>query len=106
MHDTTAYTVADLILNTSDSDNQQRCQMIKDILRCMKFDEQKIERIRRVFLSEMELALHEEPSSPQMENTYIPELPDGTEEGEYLALDRGGTNFRVMVLGIQKHEIV
>lgn len=29
-----------------------------------------------------------------MENTYIPELPNGKEEGQYLALDLGGTNFR------------
>ena len=29
-----------------------------------------------------------------MENTYISQLLDGTEEGFYLALDLGGTNFR------------
>ena len=30
----------------------------------------------------------------KMENTYISQLLDGTEEGFYLALDLGGTNFR------------
>lgn len=35
-----------------------------------------------------------------MENTYIPELPDGTESGKYLALDLGGTNFRVLLLEV------
>lgn len=31
-----------------------------------------------------------------MENTFLPELPNSQEAGEYLALDLGGTNFRVM----------
>lgn len=33
-----------------------------------------------------------------MENTYIPELPNGTETGRFLALDLGGTNFRIILL--------
>jgi hexokinase len=33
-----------------------------------------------------------------MENTYISQLLDGTEEGFYLALDLGGTNFRSVLL--------
>lgn len=48
----------------------------------------------------MELSLNErfDESSLQMENTYIPELPDGTESGKFLALDLGGTNFRVILV--------
>jgi hypothetical protein len=38
----------------------------------------KVERIKEVFRSEMEHGIHEQPSSLQMENTYIPELPNGT----------------------------
>jgi hexokinase len=33
-----------------------------------------------------------------MENTYISQLLDGTEQGFYLALDLGGTNFRSVFL--------
>jgi hexokinase len=40
----------------------------------------KVLRIKEVFHSEMERGIHQEPSSLQMENTYIPELPDGTGE--------------------------
>jgi hexokinase len=40
----------------------------------------KILRIKEVFHSEMERGIHQQPSSLQMENTYIPELPDGTGE--------------------------
>jgi hexokinase len=38
----------------------------------------KVMSIKKVFCSEMECGIHEQPSSLQMENTYIPELPDGT----------------------------
>jgi hexokinase len=38
----------------------------------------KVLRIKDVFHNEMEHGIHEQPSSLQMENTYIPELPDGT----------------------------
>lgn len=41
-----------------------------------------------------------------MENTYIPELPDGTEQGKYLALDLGGTNFRVILLELANGQIL
>jgi len=40
----------------------------------------KVLRIKEVFHSEMERGIHQQPSSLQMENTYIPELPDGTGE--------------------------
>ena len=58
-----------------------------------------------------------------MENTFIPELLgkvhlttflkspffsliDGTESGTYLALDLGGTNFRVIKLVLQNGQII
>ena len=33
--------------------------------------------------------------------TYVHSLPDGTEEGDFLALDLGGSNFRVLQLSEQ-----
>lgn len=51
------------------------------------------------------LATDDNTSSLQMENTYIPELPNGTEAGTYLALDLGGTNFRVILLELEHGEI-
>ncbi|PSN39304.1 Hexokinase type 2 [Blattella germanica] len=54
----------------------------------------------------MEKGIHEQPSSLQMENTYIPELPDGTEEGLFLALDLGGTNFRVILLELSSGVLI
>ena len=34
--------------------------------------------------------------------TYVQHLPTGKEEGKFLALDLGGTNFRVLVIDIEK----
>lgn len=30
--------------------------------------------------------------------TYVHSLPDGSEEGDFLALDLGGSNFRVLLI--------
>ncbi|CAH2099356.1 unnamed protein product [Euphydryas editha] len=62
--------------------------------------------VGEIFLREIENGLAERASSLQMENTYIPELPDGTEEGVFLALDLGGTNFRVLLLELQAGQLV
>ncbi|XP_043201457.1 hexokinase-2-like [Amphibalanus amphitrite] len=75
----------------------------------LRLTEEQIERVQRVFLEEMERGLDkqsESPSSLLMENTFLPELPNGHETGEYLALDLGGTNFRVMYLRIADGKVV
>lgn len=66
-------------------------------------------KIGQIFRNEMELGLQLNPpkkSSLQMCNTYITQLPDGTEEGEFLALDLGGTNFRVILMTLSKGKLV
>lgn len=75
-----------------------RRQKIEQTLARMQFTPAIVRKIQDVFISEMNKGIHQQPSSLQMENTYIPELLDGTEEGLYLALDLGGTNFRVLLL--------
>ncbi|KAK9506206.1 hypothetical protein O3M35_008181 [Rhynocoris fuscipes] len=46
----------------------------------------------------MKKGMRDEKSSLFMENTYVPELLNGTESGRYLALDLGGTNFRLLLV--------
>ena len=46
------------------------------------------------------------PGSIQMENTFIPCLLDGSESGKYLGLDLGGTNFRVLLITLEKGRMV
>ncbi|XP_063630043.1 hexokinase-1-like isoform X1 [Cydia splendana] len=60
-----------------------------------------LRRVANVFERELTRGLRQQPSSLQMENTYVPELPDGTEEGVFLALDLGGTNFRVLLVELR-----
>ena len=40
----------------------------------------------------------EEKAVVKMFITFVHSLPDGTEEGDFLALDLGGSNFRVLLL--------
>ncbi|KAK7108300.1 hexokinase-4-like [Littorina saxatilis] len=61
-----------------------------------------IERIIAVFTQQMDMANSAKPdirskSDHLMENTHIRQLMDGTENGEYLGLDLGGTNYRVVL---------
>ncbi|KAL8618135.1 hypothetical protein ACOMHN_034362 [Nucella lapillus] len=37
--------------------------------------------------------------------TFVRSLPDGSEKGEFLALDLGGTNFRVLLVRLNGHDI-
>ncbi|XP_017767666.1 PREDICTED: hexokinase-1-like [Eufriesea mexicana] len=75
-----------------------RQRKIQQKLAQLQFSASTIRKIQDVFISEMNRGIHQQPSSLQMENTYVPELLDGTEEGLYLALDLGGTNFRLILL--------
>ncbi|XP_068972427.1 hexokinase type 2-like isoform X1 [Bombus flavifrons] len=88
-----AIQVAPLVL----SDDVKR-HKIETRLAQLRFSAATVRKIQDVFVSEMNKGIHQQPSSLQMENTYVPELLDGTEEGLYLALDLGGTNFRVLLL--------
>ena len=37
--------------------------------------------------------------------TYVRHIPDGSEEGDYFALDLGGTNFRVLLVNIKNSTV-
>ncbi|MCP9264356.1 Phosphotransferase [Dirofilaria immitis] len=45
-----------------------------------------------------------EKSTVSMLPSFVPELPDGTEEGRFIAMDLGGTNLRVMLMDIKPGE--
>lgn len=84
--------------------DQAKLTKINELLKGLVLTNDIQKKIRDVFESERELGLASKPAIPsslQMENTYLPELCDGSEEGDYLALDLGGTNFRVIFLRIK-----
>lgn len=79
---------------------------VEEMLSRLHLSVETVRRIERIFESEIEKGLARPIGGPhisslQMENTYIPELPNGTENGQYLALDLGGTNFRVLLLELE-----
>ncbi|XP_022184109.1 hexokinase-1 [Nilaparvata lugens] len=86
--------------------NTTKMKKVENLLAGIHLSEEVVSRVKSVFLSEIELGINEEPSSLQMENTYVPELPDGTEEGLFLALDVGGTNFRILLLELMEGRLV
>jgi hexokinase len=51
---------------------------VEEALKKIHLSGTQVLRIKDVFHCEMERGIHEQPSSLQMENTYIPELPNGT----------------------------
>lgn len=90
-----------------------RLEQLSEVVRGLILSDGDVKKIREILIAEMELGLNPEPSkksSLQMANTFVTEFPDGSEEGEFLALDLGGTNFRIILLelnrGRQVKEIV
>ncbi|KFQ74379.1 Hexokinase-2, partial [Phaethon lepturus] len=67
-----------------------------------------LERVQALMRREMELGLGRESNanaSVRMLPTYVCGTPDGTEQGEFLALDLGGTNFRVLLVRVAQDGI-
>ncbi len=62
-----------------------------------------IDRIIEAFMADMDKGLAGQPSSLSMIPAYV-QPPTGKEEGEFMALDLGGTNFRVLTLKLQGGE--
>ena len=73
---------------------------IKDIEKLFEVSSIDIKKIKQNFHSEMKKGLSGKKSSLKMIPTYI-ERPLGTEKGEFLALDLGGTNFRVLSIKLK-----
>uniref|UniRef100_A0A336LKM4 Phosphotransferase n=1 Tax=Culicoides sonorensis TaxID=179676 RepID=A0A336LKM4_CULSO len=100
-HHSDLYKVSDLVLQDED-----RALEIKQYLQRLILSDEDVDQIGKVFENEMRVALKGGQSSLQMENTYIPELPNGKESGRFLALDLGGTNFRVILMEVFEGKIV
>ena len=54
----------------------------------------------RIFTEEIELGLSLEPSMKSsliMANTFVTQSPDGRQQGKFMSLDLGSSNFRVVL---------
>lgn len=64
--------------------------------------------VMNLLLNEMEKGLSKETNAEatvKMFPTYVRALPDGSERGNFLALDLGGTNFRVLLISLKGDQV-
>nr|AEE62544.1 unknown [Dendroctonus ponderosae] len=74
---------------------------IKEAMKPFALDEATLRKTMALFLDNIERGLkkatHDE-ATVKCFPTYVQDLPQGTEKGKFLALDLGGTNFRVLLV--------
>ncbi|XP_067631866.1 hexokinase type 2 [Eurosta solidaginis] len=83
-------------------------QNLKDFLKEFSISDSQLQEIYKRFTSEIRNGLSK-TTQPQADikcyMTYVQDLPTGDEKGDFLALDLGGTNFRVLLVSLKgQHE--
>ncbi|XP_055025367.2 hexokinase HKDC1 [Misgurnus anguillicaudatus] len=79
-------------------------QKVDDTLATFALDFTQLQEIKEKMHIELERGLKKEThstASVKMLPTFVYRTPDGTERGKFLALDLGGTNFRVLVVKLR-----
>ncbi|KAK0047392.1 hexokinase-1 [Biomphalaria pfeifferi] len=90
-------------LNTRKVLSEENWTKLNAVLQPLLLTDEIIDQIRAAFSDQMHLANSTDEnvrktSDHLMMNTFIRELLDGTEQGDFLGLDLGGTNFRVVLV--------
>ncbi|XP_059586553.1 hexokinase-2 isoform X1 [Alligator mississippiensis] len=73
-------------------------------LEALKLSQEQLLEVKKRMRVEMERGLRKEThpeATVKMLPTYVRSTPDGTEKGDFLALDLGGTNFRVLLVRVR-----
>ncbi|KAJ1091059.1 hypothetical protein NDU88_004187 [Pleurodeles waltl] len=73
-------------------------------LDALRLSSKQLYEVKNILRKEMERGLKKEShaeASVKMLPTYVRSTPDGTEKGDFLALDLGGTNFRVLLVRVR-----
>ncbi|NXQ27162.1 HXK3 protein, partial [Alaudala cheleensis] len=81
---------------------------VNEVLGPLKLTRADLEKVQALMREEMERGLGKETNetaSVRMLPTFVSHTPDGTERGDFLALDLGGTNFRVLVVRVTEDGI-
>src|SRR3989338_10159181 len=73
---------------------------LEDIEKYFNVSLNDMKRIKKDFHLEMERGLAGKRSSLKMIPTYV-DIPTGSEKGRFIALDLGGTNFRILELELK-----
>ena len=81
--------------------------MVDAVLKSFQISLEALEEISLLLRRDFDKGLEREGDDVvvKMLNTYVHSLPDGTEKGKFLALDLGGSNFRVLLIEIKDREI-
>lgn len=86
----------------------QEEQLIANILRPFVVSDDDYKKIMGVMLDSFNKGLGKATNSKarvKMFPTYVKNIPDGTEKGDILALDLGGTNFRVLLISLDDKDV-
>ncbi|NWY75049.1 HXK3 protein, partial [Erithacus rubecula] len=81
---------------------------VDEVLAPLRLSRADLENVQALMRQEMDRGLCKETNptaSVRMLPTYVTHTPDGTERGDFLALDLGGTNFRVLVVRVTEEGI-
>lgn len=85
-------------------DHFKEKSQVSEFLKPYTLDDSCYVRLMNVLLNEMENGLSAKKNASaivKMFPTYVRGLPNGTERGDFLALDLGGTNFRVLDITLE-----
>ncbi|KAH3708583.1 hexokinase-2-like isoform X2 [Dreissena polymorpha] len=83
-------------------------EKIEQFVKGFKLSSLTYKRVMHLLNDEMNNGLHESMNyhaDIKMFPTFVRALPDGTEKGKFLALDLGGTNFRVLIVRIDQRDV-
>ncbi|NWV94033.1 HXK2 protein, partial [Machaerirhynchus nigripectus] len=83
-------------------------RVVNEVLGPLRLTHADLEKVQALMRQEMEKGLGKHTNataSVRMLPTYVTHTPDGTERGDFLALDLGGTNFRVLVVRVTEEGI-
>ncbi|XP_069901377.1 hexokinase-3 isoform X1 [Globicephala melas] len=76
-----------------------RC-LLEETLAPFRLTREQLAAVQAQMREAMAKGLQGEASSLRMLPTYVRDTPDGSERGDFLALDLGGTNFRVLLVHV------
>lgn len=90
---------------TQDQQQQQKENLprpsVEEITRELVISNEDLKKIQVLLEAELDLGLARETNDAaviKMYPTYVRDVPNGTEKGRFMALDLGGTNFRVLLI--------
>lgn len=79
----------------------QPVSSVEQVLKMFDINDESLQQIKNCISKELELGLSDEENATiKMLITYVRELSRGDETGSYLALDLGGTHFRVLLVDL------